>query len=80
MAILALMGNIFMYDPRGRSLKTFFGVNLLALYCKLHLLTAMQQILLMLVKWSSLHKSVSKFTQKKFYEVDPRCKQCKKVL
>jgi hypothetical protein len=26
----------------------------------------------MIVKWSSLHKSVSKFTPKKFYENDPR--------
>ncbi len=26
----------------------------------------------MFIKWSSLHKSVSKFTPKKFYEIDPR--------
>ncbi len=25
----------------------------------------------MFIKWSSLHKSVSKFTPKKFYEIDP---------
>jgi hypothetical protein len=26
----------------------------------------------MFIKWSTLHKSVSKFTPKKFYEMDPR--------
>ncbi len=26
----------------------------------------------MFIKWSSLHKSVSKFTPKKFYEIYPR--------
>ncbi len=31
----------------------------------------------MFIKWSSLHKSVSKFTPKKFYEIDPWFSQCK---
>jgi hypothetical protein len=26
----------------------------------------------MFIKWSNLHKSVSKFTPKKFYVIDPR--------
>ncbi len=33
-----------------------FCVNLLTLFCKLDLFIAMPQILLMLLKWSSLHK------------------------
>jgi hypothetical protein len=31
----------------------------------------MQQILLMFIKWSNLQKSVSKFTPKLLYEIDP---------
>jgi len=31
----------------------------------------MQQILLKFIKWSSLHKIVSKFKSEKFYEIDP---------
>jgi hypothetical protein len=30
----------------------------------------MESILLMFIKWSSLQKSVSKFTLKEFYEID----------
>ncbi len=45
------------YGPRSRSYKTFFGVNLLTI-----LLTCRQIF--------SLQKSVSKFTPKKFYEID----------
>ncbi len=32
---------------------------------------AMQEIWLVFIKWSSLQKSVSKFIQKYFYEIDP---------
>ncbi len=49
----------------------FFGVNLLILSWKLYLLIATFQILLKFIKWSSLQKSVSKFTPKQFYEIDP---------
>jgi hypothetical protein len=55
------------------------GVNLIKLFwCKfthffrkLEHFMAMQQILLMLIKWSSLQKRVSKFTPKLFFEIGP---------
>ena len=40
------------------------------------LYTAMNQILLILVKWSNLQKGVSKFTPKLFYEIDPMSISC----
>ncbi len=33
----------------------------------------MEQILLLFIKWYSSHKSVSKFTPKMFYDIDPWC-------
>ncbi len=45
----------------GRSHKTFFGVNLISLVCKLDLLRG-------LLDYSSLHKRASKFTPKKFLD------------
>jgi hypothetical protein len=56
----------------GVDLIKLFAVNLLTLFCKLDLFIKMPQILLMFIKWSSLHKSVSKFTPKMFYEIDPQ--------
>ncbi len=53
---------------KGRS---FFWRKFTNSFCKLELFIKMPQILLMFIKWSSLHKSVSKFTPKKFYEIDP---------
>ncbi len=50
----------------------YFGVNLLTLFCKLDHFIAMQHILPILIKWSSLQKSVNKLTPKKFYEIDSR--------
>ncbi len=47
-----------------------FGVSL-TVFCKLDLFMAMQQILHILIKWSSLQKRVSKSTPKKFIEIDP---------
>jgi hypothetical protein len=41
--------------------------HLLTLFEKLDLLISMQQILLMVTKWSSLQKNVSKFMPKWFY-------------
>jgi hypothetical protein len=41
---------------RGQSHKTFFGVHLLTLQCRLDLFIPMQQILLMFIKWSSSQK------------------------
>ncbi len=64
----------------GVNLIQFFVVNLLTLYGKLDLFIAMQQILLMLIKRSSLQKRVSKFTPKKFYEIDPRSYREKQVF
>jgi hypothetical protein len=48
--------------PWVQSHKTFFFFNLLSLFGKLDLFTAMQQILYMFIKWSSLQESASKFT------------------
>ena len=47
------------------------GINLLTLFCKLDLFIPMQKMLLVFIKWSSLQKSVSSFTPKYFYEIDP---------
>jgi hypothetical protein len=52
-------------------IKLFFGVNILTLFRNLEHFMAMQQIILMFMKWSSLQKSVSIFTPKLFYEIDP---------
>jgi hypothetical protein len=41
-------------------------------FIKLDLFIVMQQIFLVCIKWSSLHKSVSKFTPKMFYEIECR--------
>jgi hypothetical protein len=38
--------------------------------CKLDRFVAMKQILVVFIKGSSLRKSVSKFTPKKFYKID----------
>jgi hypothetical protein len=46
-----------------------FGINFTYSFCKLGHFIATQQILQIFVKWSSLQK-VSKFTPKKFYEID----------
>jgi hypothetical protein len=40
-----------------------FSINLLTLYCKLHLFKAIQEILLMLLK-GPIYKSLRKFTSK----------------
>ncbi len=45
-------------------IKLFWGVNLLTLSCKPDLFIAMQQILLMFIKWSGLQKCVGKFMPK----------------
>jgi hypothetical protein len=59
-----------MIQAPGVDLIILFGVNLLTLYCRLDLFIEMQQILLMYIKWSSLHKIVIKFTPKRFYEIN----------
>ncbi len=54
----------------GWSHKNFFGVKLLKLFCRLdHLINADNNCLTAL-KRSSLQTKVSKFTPKKFYEID----------
>ena len=61
------------------------GVDLIKL--KINLLTLFEsfifsqdrKIMIVLIKWSSLQKSESKFTPKKFYEIDPRV-QCHKTF
>jgi hypothetical protein len=57
-------------DKPGVNLIKKFGVNLLLLFCKLHLFVPLKQILLMFIKWFGLPK-VSKFMPKMFYEFDP---------
>jgi hypothetical protein len=44
-----------------------------SLLCKLDIFLAIQQILLIIIKWYCLQKRVRKFAQKKFYDIDPRC-------
>ncbi len=48
-----------------------FSVNLLTLF-KSFIFSQDRKIMNALIKWSSLQKSVIKFTPKKFYEIDPR--------
>jgi len=54
----------FMAQMAGVNLIKLFGINLLNFFCKLDRFIAMQQILLMFIKWSSLQKSVIKFMRK----------------
>ncbi len=49
----------------------FFDANLLTVFCKLDLFIAMEQILLMFIKWPSLQKGVSKFSPKSFIRLTP---------
>jgi hypothetical protein len=58
--------------PSGVDLIELFDINLPTLFCKIDLLMTKQQILCMLMQWSSFQKSVSKFKAKKFYEIDSR--------
>jgi hypothetical protein len=44
------------FQSSGVNLLKLFGINLLTLFCKLDILIAMQQILFMFVKWTSLQK------------------------
>jgi hypothetical protein len=41
------------------------------LFFESHIFLQQRKIMLTLMQWSSLQKSVSKFTPKKFYEIDP---------
>ncbi len=59
--------------------KTFFGINLSTLVCELDKFTTLRQLLLALIKWASLQKSVSKFKPKKVYVIDPWSQYCKKI-
>jgi hypothetical protein len=63
----------------GVNLIKILAVNLLTLFCKLDLFIPMLQIWLVFIKWSSLQKSVSNFTPKYFYEIDPWF-QCSKTF
>jgi hypothetical protein len=56
--------------PRVNLIKKI-GVNLLTLSCKLDHFIATEKVVLMVIKWSSLQKSVSKSTLKWFDEIDP---------
>ncbi len=49
-----------------------FGANLRSLF-EGNIFSQDIKIMVTLIKWSSLQKGKSKFTPKKFYEVDPRC-------
>jgi hypothetical protein len=53
-----------------QSHKTFLGINLLTLVCKLDLFIALRQLLLALIQRSSLEKSI--FMPKRFYVIDPK--------
>ncbi len=63
MATVTIVKEMYCTIP-GVSMINLFGVNLLTLYCKLDISVAMHQIELIFIKWSSLQKSVSKFTPK----------------
>jgi hypothetical protein len=54
---------MFFKDNRGLISK-LSGVNLLTFLCSLDIVITMKQKLFTFVKWSSLHKSVSKFMPK----------------
>ncbi len=54
----------------GADLIKLFWCKFAYSFCTLYLFIPMQQILLLFIKRSSLQKSVSKFTPKKFYEID----------
>ncbi len=49
----------------GQSHKKNFGINLRHAFCKLYRFIAIQQILLLFIKWARLQKSVSKYFQLK---------------
>ncbi len=59
-----------MFKNLGFKIINLFCCKFTYSFCKLDLFIAMQQILLMVIKWSNLQKSLSKFTPKKFYEID----------
>jgi len=66
--------NIFITLAPGVDLIKLFWYNFNQSFCKLDLFIAMQQIMFMLINWSRLQKSVSKFMTKLFYEIDPRAR------
>jgi hypothetical protein len=59
---------------KSQSHKTFFGVHLLTLF-QSYIFLQDRIIMVTLIEWSSLQKSVSKFMPKKFDAIYPRA-QC----
>ncbi len=57
-------------EPGADLIKRFWH-KFTSTFCKLNIFKAMQQTKISYIKWSSLQKSVSKFTPKQFYEIDP---------
>jgi hypothetical protein len=47
-----------------------FGINFVTLF-ESYIFSQHRKIMVTLMQWSSFQKSVSKFTPKKFYEIDP---------
>ncbi len=58
------------YEIRGQSHRTIFGEILLTLF-ESFIFSQDRKIVNALIKWSSLQKSVTEFTPKKFYEINP---------
>ncbi len=58
------------YEIKGQSHRTILGEILLTLFESL-IFSQDRKIMNALIKWSSLQKSVIKFTPKKFYEINP---------
>ncbi len=61
----------------GVDLIKLLGVNLLTLLCKLDHFINISNIYGIFMKRSSLQNRLSKFTPKKFYEIDPRLSLCR---
>jgi hypothetical protein len=69
---LCLISFTIKLNKPGVDLIKLFWLNFTYSFWKLDLFIEMQQIYLIFIKWYSLQKRVSKFTPKKFYEIDPR--------
>jgi hypothetical protein len=61
---------MFINIPLDLISQNFFGVNLHTLFLSC-IFPQHRRILVTLMQWSSLQKSVSKFTTKELYEIDP---------
>jgi len=63
--------DVFIRCSPGVDLVQLFGINVPPLFCKLHLFIAIQQLLLMFIKWSSLQKERVNLSQNSFMTTNP---------